>query len=99
MKKIIDTVFAEVLQTETRVSQLSRLLKAARSVAPKAPTAPASDGVAKPKSMDPLMRDIKKTGGTKLLITSGAISPFGMLSRFAGKGGAKLGFTAASVAT
>ena len=45
------------------------------------------------------MRDIKKTGGTKLLITRGAISPFGMLSKFAGKGGAKLGFTAASVAT
>tara|TARA_B100000405_G_C16380689_1_gene299140 strand:- start:40 stop:339 length:300 start_codon:yes stop_codon:yes gene_type:complete len=99
MKKIIDTVLAEVLQTETRVSQESLLLNAARSVAPKAPTAPASDGVAKPKRIDPLISDIRKTGGTKLLITRGVISPLGIFRRFAGRGGAKLGFTAAKVAT
>tara|TARA_B100000989_G_scaffold97765_1_gene71250 strand:+ start:902 stop:1180 length:279 start_codon:yes stop_codon:yes gene_type:complete len=65
MKKIIETVFAEVLQTEIRVFQEGLLLKAARSVAPKAPTAPVSDGVANLKRSDPFISVIKNTGGVK----------------------------------
>ena len=74
-------------------------MAAASSVAPKAPTAPASDGVAQPNRIEPLINVIRKTGGRKLRATSGPISPRGMFRRFDGNGGARLGLTEANVAT
>ena len=68
-------------------------------MAPKAPTAPASDGVAQPNKIDPLMSVIRNTGGKKLFAINGPISPFGTFKRCAGSGGAKLGFAADIVAT
>ena len=91
MKKIIDTVRAAVWQTDTKVFLLNRPLTAANNVAPKAPTAPASDGVAKPKRIEPLINVMRKTGGKKLLRTSGNISPLGIFNKFAGKGSDKIG--------
>ena len=41
----------------------------ANNVAPKAPTAPASLGVAQPSKIDPLINTIKATGGRKAFKT------------------------------
>jgi hypothetical protein len=99
MKKIIETVRAAVWQTETNVFLLNRPFAAANNVAPNAPTAPASDGVANPKRIEPFINVIRKTGGKKLLKTSGTISPLGIFNKLAGNGGARLGLIEASVAT
>ena len=78
---------------------LKRPFAAASRVAPNAPTAPASDGVANPKRIDPFINVMRKTGGKKLLKPYGIISPLGMFSKLAGNGGAKLGLIEANVAT
>jgi hypothetical protein len=61
MKKIIETARAAVKQTETSIFLLNRPFAAASSVAPNALTAPASDGVANPKRIDPFISVIKNT--------------------------------------
>ena len=99
IKKIIETVLAEVWQTWTKVPPPNRPLAIASNVAPNAPTAPASDGVAHPSKIDPLISVIRNTGGRKLRAINGHISLRGTFNKLAGSGGAISGFTADIVAT
>jgi hypothetical protein len=50
---------------------LSRPANIASTMAPKAPTAPASLGVAQPNSIEPLIIEISTTGGRNALRSSG----------------------------
>ena len=94
MKKIIATVRAEASQTSCNTAKLRRPLSSARIIAPKAPTAPASLGVAQPMRMEPLISAIRNTGGMKLRIKSAGISPAGTVKASGGSGGASDGFMA-----
>ena len=91
MKKIIAMVRAEVWQTCSSALRLSRPLNHASSIAPNAPTAPASLGVENPKRIAPLIMVIRSTGGMNAFRMSGSISPFGTWSRSGGNGGAVMG--------
>ena len=72
---------------------------AARMIAPTAPTAPASLGVAQPKRIEPLMRPMRNTGGKNARMSSGPSSPLGTDSMSGGRGGATEGRRVASTTT
>ena len=62
-----------------------------QQIAPKAPTAPASLGVAQPSRIEHLIMPIRNTGGKKARHSSGSIWPLGTASSSGGSGGASLG--------
>ena len=96
MKNTIEMVRAALWQTAFMVFQLSRPHSAASTIAPPAPTAPASLGVAQPSRMDSLMTPMRNTGGKNARNRSGSSLPSGTLRRSGGSGGASEGFKVAA---
>ena len=99
MKKIIATVRPDVWQTPVSTLFLRFPAAAARMMAPTAPTAPASLGVAQPNRMEPLMRKMRNTGGTNARMSNGPSSPLGTVSMSGGRGGAIDGRKVATTTT
>src|SRR5688572_17994305 len=96
MKNTIEMVRAELWHTAFMVFQLSRPHSAASTMAPAAPTAPASLGVAQPSRIESLMVPMRNTGGKNARQSSGKSLPSGTVSRSGGSGGASEGFSLAA---
>src|SRR3990170_8070139 len=96
MKNTIEMVRAALVQTPSIILKLSLPHSAASTMAPAAPTAPASLGVAQPSRIEHLMVPIRNTGGKNARHRRGAIFPLGTLSRSGGSGGAVEGFSFAA---
>ena len=74
--KTIEIVKPDECKTLLNIGMVNLLPIIASSVAPKAPTAPASLGVAQPNRIEPLIRTIKATGGRKAFRTICGNLPF-----------------------
>src|SRR5688572_17473571 len=96
MKNTIEMVRAELWHTAFMEFQLSRPQSAAKAIAPAAPTAPASLGVAQPNKMEHLMVPMRNTGGKNARNRSGSNLPCGTVSRSGGSGGASEGLSLAA---
>src|SRR5512134_3307147 len=96
MKNTIEMVRAALWQTAFIIFQLSRPHSAASTIAPPAPTAPASLGVAQPSRIESLMVPMRNTGGKNARNSSGPSLPLGTVSRSGGRGGASEGFSLAA---
>ena len=67
--KTMDMVRPEECKTLLSIGKVNLFPIIANNVAPKAPTAPASLGVAHPIKIEPLIRTIRATGGKKAFNT------------------------------
>src|SRR5687768_7666684 len=97
MKNTIEMVRAELWQTVSIILKFIRPHIHASKMAPAAPTAPASLGVAHPNRIEHLIRPIRNTGGKKARHNSGSILPLGTASRSGGSGGASEGLSLAAM--
>src|SRR5262245_29596273 len=91
IKNTMATVRAETWQLSSSIFKLNEPVNIARSRAPKAPTAPASLGVAQPSRIEHLIMPIRNTGGKKAFQRSGIIWPLGTARRSGGNGGGSFG--------
>ncbi len=91
MKNTIEMVFAALWQTPFIILMLSRPHSHASTIAPAAPTAPASLGVAQPSRIESLIVPIRNTGGKNARQRSGSHLSLGDLESSGGSGGATEG--------
>ena len=90
-KKIIATVSEVRFSTSPSASSVRFRLMIASNVAPNAPTAAASDGVAQPAMMEPSTSTIRNTGGMKPRSTMAPSSAMLPGPRSSGSGGPSCG--------
>ena len=90
-KKIIATVSEVRFSTSPSASMVRLRFMNASRVAPNAPTAAASDGVAQPAMIDPRTSTIRNTGGMKPRSTMMPSSPMLPGPRSSGSGGPNCG--------